>query len=198
MTLGTGEVDLAKIGTVVFPAGTVDGVRSLIHDGKLTATAGIGKYQAIGYLTGAQYNALHGGNTLGLSSTDLIAQYTWIGDTTLKGYLDASDFAQLDAAYLKHIYNGGTSDPKAAWINGDFNNDGAITAADFAALDAAWVYSHGSTLANDPFLAGNAALLGLSVADYTSVVTGQLAAAVPEPSVLGMLSLGALALLHRR
>ena len=198
VTLATGEVDLAKNGTVVFTAGTVDGVRTLIHDGKLTATAGASKDQAIGYLTGAQYNALHVGNTLGLSDTDLIAQYTWIGDTTLKGYIDATDFAQIDASWLKDVATGHTG-TGFTWLQGDFDYDGQISANDFAILDAAFTHQIHGTLANDPFLAGNAAMLGISVSDYSGLVAGHLAGAtVPEPASLGLLMVAGMALLRRR
>lgn len=192
-TLGTSEVTLDKKGVVVFTASTADSVRTAIAGGKLIKpTAGTADL-TIGYLTGAQYNALHIGNSLGLADANVIAQYTWTGDTTLKGYIDASDFAQLDASYLKHIYDGSG----ASWIKGDFTNDSKIDASDFAAINAAYSTSHGLPLAADPFLVGSAAMLGMSVADFSSLVAGQMNA-VPEPASLTLLGLGAVALLRRR
>ncbi|MEI6676781.1 MAG: PEP-CTERM sorting domain-containing protein, partial [Verrucomicrobiota bacterium] len=194
VTLGTGEVDVAKNGVVVFTANTGEGVRQLIAGGKLTASTG-GSSKTVGYLTGTQYNSAHAGNTLGLGSSDVIASFTWVGDTTLKGFVDSSDFAQLDACYLKHIYDVSG----ASWINGDFDHNGKLDSNDFTLLDAAYVAYHNLPLASDPFLASSAATLGLSVGDYTSLVAGQLSAnAVPEPASLGLLALGAVALLRRR
>jgi hypothetical protein len=129
-----------------------------------------------------------------LASGGVVAMYTYLGDTTLKGYVNATDFAQIDAAYLLHPNSGNT------WINGDSNYDGKIDASDYARMDAGYIASQkGGDLANDPFLARDAGLLGLSVADYSALVSGQMnAALVPEPASLGLLALGALGCLVRR
>jgi hypothetical protein len=95
--------------------------------------------------------------------------------TTLKGYVNVSDFAQIDAAYLLHPNSGNT------WINGDTNYDGKIDASDYARMDAGYIASQtGGTLANDPFFARDAALVGISGADYSTLVGGQMNAA-PVP-----------------
>lgn len=160
-----------------------------------TNAATLGANEGIGYLTGAQYVALHP-SISGIAAGDIVLKYTYLGDTTLKGYIDANDFAQLDAAWLKHIYNGGEGDPKAHWINGDFNYDGRIDGTDFAILDAAYAQQVGG-LANDPFYGGNLAVLGPG---YAEVVAGQLAAygAVPEPGSLGILGVGVIGMLGSR
>jgi hypothetical protein len=186
---GKGEVDLAQNGAVVFKAGSADNVRSLIKNGDLTATAGQG-IQTVGYLTGAQYNTLHAGNSLGLGSSDVIAQYAYAGDTTLKGYIAASDFAQLDASYLLGLTD-------AHWINGDFNGDGVVNYQDYALADAAL----GAGGANTQLAATEVALdTSRFGAAFAAAYQADLAApaATPEPASLALLGLGALTLLRRR
>ena len=128
-----------------------------------------------------------------------MVKFTYLGDANLDGIIDAVDFAQLDASWLRDASTGHTG-TGFTWLQGDNNYDGVINATDFANLDAAYTASQlGGNLAADPFLVGNAALLNLSVADYTSMVSGQLASnAVPEPTSIALLGLGAVALLRRR
>lgn len=185
---------------VVFGSNTAKSIGDLalaLGTGALAVPGGTPATEGIGCLTTDQYDALNGTS---LAPGGVIAKYTYLGDTNLDGVIDALDFAQLDVAFLKDIYHGGMNNPRASWINGDTNYDGKIDATDFANMDAAYTASHwNGQLAADPFLAGHAALLGLSVADYTSLVTGQLTTkTVPEPSALALLALGALALRRRR
>ncbi|MEI8195682.1 MAG: PEP-CTERM sorting domain-containing protein, partial [Phycisphaerae bacterium] len=152
-----------------------------------------GAKEGIGYMTGAQYMMLHPTVT-GIAAGDVVLKYTYLGDTTLKGYITASDFAQMDAAWLK--VQGGAPNAGFHWINGDFNYDGQITPDDFAILDAAYAQQLGG-LANDPFYAGNLAAFGPA---YAQAVAGQLAGggAVPEPASLGLLAGGVAGMLGRK
>jgi hypothetical protein len=84
----------------------------------------------------------------------------------------------------------------ASWMDGDFDYDGKITAHDFALLDAAYLNQVGGKLANDPYLAGDAALLGMTMSAYSALVTAP--STVPEPGSLALLAVSCGALLGRR
>ena len=66
------------------------------------------------------------------------------GDAQGDGIINASDFAQLDASYLKHIYNGGVGDPTPTWLQGDFNHDNVVDGSDFAICYAAFQNQQGA------------------------------------------------------
>ncbi|MEI8197380.1 MAG: dockerin type I domain-containing protein [Phycisphaerae bacterium] len=154
--------------------------------------------EGLAYLQGSTYIALWGHTFDGvmINPGDVVVKYTYLGDTTFKGYVNATDFAQLDASWLK--VQGGKANLGFGWINGDFDYDGQITANDFAILDAAFLSQTDGTLANDPYLAGNAAMLGLSVADYSALVAAQLINTVPEPGSMALLGIGLCAVLGQR
>lgn len=202
-TRPTGDVLTLGKDTTLTPAGamvvlntgeTMAQVRAELQAGTIKAAIGAaGVRQGVGYLTTDQYNALHGAN---FATGGVVAKYTYLGDATLKGYIDAGDYAQLDVAWMKGIYDGKHLDNQnhvimASWNNGDFDYNGLITANDFAILDAAYTLSHGGTLANDPLYAGHLATFGAGYADLVAAQQGM--AAVPEPGTLALLA-GGLAL----
>ncbi|MEI8194711.1 MAG: dockerin type I domain-containing protein, partial [Phycisphaerae bacterium] len=207
-TAPTGTLDVTN-NALILVGGDLENVRNLLHagyhagtwtgTGLTSSTAAANAGHALAYFTGAQYTALHSVTALAgqsFGSSDVVVQYALIGDTTLKGYINAADFAQLDASWLKGIYT--TSG--AHWINGDFNYDGIINSTDFALLDAAYSAQSGG-LAYDPFLTGNAGLLGLTFSDYAALVAAQTPltgnSTVPEPATLLLLT-GGLSLLATR
>jgi hypothetical protein len=71
---------------------------------------------------GALYSTFDGNAVV---STDVLIAATYIGDTTLKGYVDSTDLANVLAGL-----NGGLT----GWENGDFNYDGVVNSADLALL----------------------------------------------------------------
>ncbi len=108
-----------------------------------------GPATTVGYLTGAEYMAFNG-NTLGgyagsLAANDVVLKWTYPGDITLDGYVNANDYALLDIGYLSGF--DGTS-RKAQWENGDFNGDGVVNVLDFQLADASLEQEGNMALAN--------------------------------------------------
>jgi len=97
-------------------------------------------------------------------------RYTRYGDANLDGLVNLSDFNRLASNF------GSTS---ANWDQGDFNYDSNVNLADFNRLAA----NFGQAAAGP----------NVTPEDWSA-----LASAVPEPSSLALLGLGALATLRRR
>jgi hypothetical protein len=112
------------------------------------------------------------------ASTDVLVKYTYYGDTTLKGYVNGSDYSRIDNAYITDQTSPGTL---TGWFNGDFNYDGVINGSDYTLIDNAF-NQQGASLA-------------AQLASPTASIGGS---AVPEPATLGLAAMGALALLGRR
>jgi hypothetical protein len=146
-------------------------------------------YVTTGVLTGVEWNSVHGSSLFdgqSVSPTDLLLQYALAGDTTLKGYITASDFAQLDASYLL-----GTPNP--SWFQGDFNHDGKIDYQDYALIDCNFAMQSGVLASAE--IAADSARFGSAFTSYYASLT----APVPEPASLGLLlALGALSCQARR
>ena len=112
-----------------------------------------------------------------LGTTDILIKYTYFGDANLDGKVDGSDYARIDAGYI----SGGT---KTGWLNGDFNYDGKIDGSDYTLIDNAFNRQSGQ----------------ISSAAMIATETAQIATsggAVPEPTAVGLLGVGALSLLSR-
>jgi hypothetical protein len=107
---------------------------------------------------------------------DVLVKYTYYGDTNLDGKVDGTDYSRIDNGYLDHL---------SGWYNGDFNYDGVVDGSDYTLIDNAFNQQSAS-------LAASVAPLALA----TSQISG--AAAVPEPTALSLLALGAVGLLSRR
>jgi hypothetical protein len=103
-----------------------------------------------------------------ISGSAIVGKYTYIGDTNMDGQVTPQDYTATDS-------NLGTSvDPAISWFYGDTNFDGNIDPTDYAGIDGALGLGQGNPLA------------------------AQGLAAVPEPTSLGLLGLGAVGLLGRR
>jgi hypothetical protein len=109
--------------------------------------------------------------------SDILVKYTYIGDANLSGHVDGSDYSLIDSGYSSP----GTL---TGWLNGDFNYDGVVDGSDYALIDNAF-NNQGTTLTS-------AALVAASTAQVAGPT------AVPEPASLGLLALGATALIARR
>jgi hypothetical protein len=110
---------------------------------------------------------MFGGQTV--ADTDVLVMYTYTGDADLSGAVNADDYFLIDSNYNKS----GTTD---GWYHGDFNYDGQINGDDYFAIDNSYM-GQGS-----PLLPGG--------------LPGGVSA-VPEPTSLTVLGLGAM-LLGRR
>ncbi len=134
-----------------------------------------------GTLTGTPiFNTFDGVN---VNDGDVLVKYTYDGDADLSGTVNAADYIQIDNGFTNHL-NG--------WYNGDFNYDGVVNGDDYTLIDNAFNTQ------------GSASLAGVSagpltmVASNTDQIAGATSSAVPEPTTLGMLGVGAVGLLMRR
>jgi hypothetical protein len=151
---GNGEVDLGN-GDAIFHNATLQQVQQLVAEGLATttngtsglssglgltsSTAGTGTFSATGGTTvdyfatlgviqnvdgqgGQLYTTFDG---VAVSPTDILVKYTYLGDTTLKGYVDSTDLANLLTGL-----NGGLT----GWVNGDTNYDGVVNTVDLSNL----------------------------------------------------------------
>jgi autotransporter-associated beta strand protein len=111
-------------------------------------------------------------------STKVTVAYTYYGDADLNGSVNIADFNTLAA----HFASSGT------WQTGDFNYDGVVNLLDLNAV--ATNFGATPVLSTLPSSIPLGALLS-----NNSPALGTL---VPEPASLGMIALGATALLRRR
>ncbi len=112
------------------------------------------------------------------AATDVLAAYTYYGDANLDGKVDGQDYARIDAGYASRV----TAAPLSGWYNGDFNYDGRIDGSDYTLIDNAFNLQSGSL-------------------DVTAIVadrTAEVAAAVPEPAAVGIVTAGAAGAIGRR
>jgi hypothetical protein len=130
------------------------------------------------HLTTLGYMQSNGGMFDGVNTTtnDVLLKYTYFGDADLNGTINGADYAQIDSGYGAHL---------SGWSHGDFNNDGVIDGTDFALIDNAF----------NQIAATGATPLAL-VSNQASFSSSS--SAVPEPTTLGLLGVGALSLLGRR
>jgi len=127
-----------------------------------------------------------------LNNSDVLIKYTYYGDTTLKGYVNGSDYSRIDNAYVadQAALASSSTIPDIGWYNGDFNYDGMVDGSDYTLMDNAFNSQSG--------------IIQAQIASPEAVATDQISggatgtSAVPEPTTLGLLGIGALGLLGRR
>jgi fibronectin-binding autotransporter adhesin len=167
--------DTASIETVytqiqtAFAGGTWAGNSSSGDITSSLARADTTHLTAIGFATGL--TSFEGQS---VSASDVLVKYTYYGDANLDGKVDGSDYSLIDNGYLQQL---------TGWYNGDFNYDGVIDGSDYTLIDNAF-NSQGANISAE-------------VASPTAQIAGGVSA-VPEPSTLGLLGIGAMGLLGRR
>src|SRR6202012_6035956 len=114
---------------------------------------------------------------IGIAATDVVVKYTYYGDADLNGAVDGSDYHQIDLGFGGHL---------TGWSNGDFNYDGVVNGTDYALIDNTF-----NQLKANPSFAQPLAL----EASASSLIATPAASAVPEPTTLGLLGIGAIGLL---
>jgi hypothetical protein len=181
LTLGGGTLDLANNHLLVHNeslAAVQAALASGYNNGAWNGTGIITSYAAsnpghgLGYLAGAVFAALHPGTLFfgaAVAATDVVVRYTWVGDTTLRGSVTATDYAQIDTGYLLHL---------SGWLSGDFNYDGVVDAKDYALIDNAYSLQGG---------VNGAALIAQHTAQFGAAYSAALAAlqtpvVVPSPT----------------
>ncbi|HEX8524978.1 MAG TPA: autotransporter-associated beta strand repeat-containing protein [Tepidisphaeraceae bacterium] len=121
-------------------------------------------------LVGASDFPFGSGQTLGAKA--IAGKYTFIGDADFNGMVTPDDYGAVDSNLGVTVVAG------EGWFKGDFNFDGVITPDDYLAIDANLGNGEGNPLA-----AMGMAALGN--------------AAVPEPSVLGVVMAGVVGMRRR-
>jgi hypothetical protein len=114
---------------------------------------------------------------------DILVKYTYFGDALLDGNVTSADYLQIDNGFNNHL---------TGWYNGDFNYDGVVNGDDYSLIDNA--YNSQGTAFPTSVSAGPAEMIASDTAQIDSVATP----AVPEPTTLGMLGIGAAGMLMRR
>jgi autotransporter-associated beta strand protein len=146
------------------------------------AAADTTRLTAVGVATG-----LTSFEGLTVASTDVLVKYTYYGDANLSGTVDGSDYSLIDNAYEMEGWVNGveTNAPISGWYNGDFNYDGVVDGSDYTLIDNAF-NSQGANIS-------------AQIASPTAeIAPSGGVSAVPEPTSLGLLGIGAIGLLGRR
>jgi fibronectin-binding autotransporter adhesin len=186
-TLNLSNNDLVLRGTAGTVAANLTNVQHALKSGLKSAgywngTSGIVSSSAAGdtrFLTTLGYRQSNGTAFDGVNTTtnDVLVKYTYYGDADLNGTLNGADYAQIDAGFGMHL---------TGWINGDFNYDGVVDGTDYSLIDNTFNQISATGATPLVLFASPASLSGGS------------ASAVPEPTTLGLLGIGAMGLLGRR
>jgi autotransporter-associated beta strand protein len=115
---GTTEAAVDALVASWYSGGSLNGL------GLASSSASANPLTSLGVITnadgqgGALYTTFDG---VPVSSADVLVKYTYLGDTELRGFVDANDLANTLA---------GMSGGLTGWVNGDFNYDGVVDQAD--------------------------------------------------------------------
>jgi filamentous hemagglutinin len=105
--------------------------------------------------------------------SDTLVMYTYGGDANLDGQINIDDYSNIDGS----VAVGGQL---KGWFNGDFNYDGDVNIDDYSIID------------------GNIGIQGPPLALSSGALSSAAVTAVPEPVVISLAPLAALAMSRRR
>jgi hypothetical protein len=149
-------------------------------------------------MTSAEYTSqpshptTFGGVQMSVAGTNsIVVRETYSGDTTLKGYVNLTDFSNWGAGYSVYLNTGGAT--PTDWSQGDFNYDGKTDLTDFGIWGAGY-----SAYLNGHSVVGPAGEMGGGGAMPAGGIK-----ATPEPAsivllVAGLLGVGGLGFLAQR
>jgi hypothetical protein len=167
-----------------YAGGTWQGVGGIVSSAAMNDTTHLTTLGVVlntntsgGTTTNALFNSVDGTTT---NPGDVLVKYTYYGDTNLDGHIDGTDYSRIDNGVNMNL---------TGWYNGDFNYDGVINGSDYTLIDNAY-NTQGASLADQ--IASPSAEPTAQIGSPTGV------SAVPEPTSLGLLALGAVGLLGRR
>ena len=178
----TSKLDIANNETIVH-GGNITAITASLSTGynggawngsgivSTTAASDTSHLTAVGSLKATSAMMVGGQSLL---AGDVLLKYTYYGDADLSGAVDGTDYSRIDSGYLTQA---------TGWNNGDFNYDGAINGSDYTLIDNAFNRQ--------------GAQLNAQLASATAQVAAS-ASAVPEPTSLALLGIGAASLLGRR
>ena len=135
-----------------------------------TAASDTTHLTAVGFL---QATAAMNVSGQSLVAGDVLVKYTYYGDADLSGFVDSSDYSRIDNGFVQHL---------TGWNNGDFNYDGVVNGSDYTLIDNTF-NTQGAAISSE-------------LASPTAQIAGT--AAVPEPTSVALLGIGAAGLLGRR
>ncbi len=156
---------------------------------ELNDTNSIGSASVSGTPSGTPITTTFDGQTV--ANGDVLVKYTYVGDADLSGRVSASDYTLIDSAFNYNKTAVGTK--ISGWVNGDFNYDGKIDGDDYSLIDNAF-NTEGSSVSFAGISAGPAEM----IASDTAQIAGSSSSAVPEPTALSLVGIGAVGLLRRR
>jgi hypothetical protein len=140
----------------------------------------------IAMMTGSKGYGMFGG--VATEPNSILMAHTWVGDTTLKGYVDIDDITNVLAGLDARggPMTGFTNGPPG-WEYGDWNGTGMVTIDDVTSALAGLDASRGNSIGTTEVLS-----YGSSTGGPVASPSGSVS---PEPGTLALLAAGALAAL---
>ena len=87
----------------------------------------------LGAIESADFKTIYGAAATfsgeSIDATSVLIKYTYFGDADFNGVVNFDDYARID---------GGFSNARTGWLNGDFNGDGIVNFDDYALIDQAF------------------------------------------------------------